>query len=210
MLANPRFLPLASTPPRSADSTFLLHAWRLSTEVADGVGGILMHGGLVVSGGRGVLLAGPSGVGKTTACGRLERPWQSLSDDATLLVHGRKGVCWAHPWPTWSRFVDGGSGGAWDVQRRVQLKAIFVLRRGKLNRARLLGPGHSLAALVPVGEQIASYVERNLPEAQIRRARLRRFSFLCGLVKTVPCYTLHLTRHGHFWKEMERVLGLGH
>lgn len=74
-------------------------------------GGLLLHGALAECKRQGVILAGPGTVGKTTASRRLRLPWHSLSDDATLVVRDRAGRFGAHPWPTWSRFMFGGSWG---------------------------------------------------------------------------------------------------
>jgi SynChlorMet cassette protein ScmC len=49
-------------------------------------GGLLIHGALAEWNGKGVILAGKSGVGKSTASARLTPAWRSLSDDATLIV----------------------------------------------------------------------------------------------------------------------------
>lgn len=110
-------------------------------------GGVLLHSGLaacpgswsLASSGRtrpeyGVLLAGRSGVGKSTALRRLPSPWLALADDVTLLLRDEKGTYWAHPWPTWSRFFgEEASDGRdiWNVQRAVPLRAIFVLEQGE-------------------------------------------------------------------------------
>ena len=84
-------------------------------------GGLLVHGALAEWNGIGVILAGPGGVGKTTASKRLPRPWRSLSDDNTLIVKSPDGTYWAHPWPTWSRYRQGDMSGSWDVQAAVKL-----------------------------------------------------------------------------------------
>lgn len=88
---------------------------------AEDRGGLLLHGALAEHDGRGAILAGPGGVGKTTASRRLPPSWRSLSDDVALVVRGVDGKYWAHPWPTWSRFMFGGPCGSWDVQHAVPL-----------------------------------------------------------------------------------------
>ncbi len=78
---------------------------------AQACGGVLIHGALAELDGMGVILAAPGGTGKTTASNRLLAPWRSLCDDTTLVVRDAQGNYWAHPWPTWSCFLDGGTGG---------------------------------------------------------------------------------------------------
>ncbi len=96
-----------------------LQLMRLSQIVANASeekGGLLVHGALVERNGTGVILAGPGGVGKTTASKRLPSTWRSLSDDTALIVKSPDGTYWAHPWPTWSRHRKGRQSGTWDVQ----------------------------------------------------------------------------------------------
>jgi len=171
-------------------------------------GGLLLHGALALRGGHGVVLAGPPAVGKTTASGRLSPPWRSLCDDATLVVRDAAGAYWAHPWPTWSRFVAGGPGGTWDVQRGVPLRGLFYLAQDERDRAESVGAGRAVTLLVAAVEQIVSVIQREMEGEELRLLRLRRFDSICALAKAVPCFELHLSLTGAFWEEMERVLGL--
>ena len=65
-------------------------------------GGLPLHGALVEHDGRGVLLVGRSGVGKSTACRRLPPRWNALGDDLALAVRRPGGGFAVHPLPTWS------------------------------------------------------------------------------------------------------------
>ena len=98
---------------------------------AENAGGVLLHGGLVATGGRGVILAGPGSVGKSTACARIPGPWRALSDDATLVARRGDGSYWAHPWPTWSRVREGRATSGWKVGSGVELAGIAVLAQGE-------------------------------------------------------------------------------
>lgn len=203
-----------------ADSKALLsvHLQRLSTLLACYVqprGGVLLHGALaawapsISSGhcaGLGVVLAGPSMVGKTTTSKRLPSPWHSLSDDATLVVRDEHGQYWAHPWPTWSRFSFGGPGGSWDVQAAVPLAGIFFLEQATGDCVEPAGAGQATSRLVASAEQVSWPVTRLLDDAHVRAFRLEQFDNLCSLAKAVPAHVLHISQTGAFWREMERAL----
>ena len=79
---------------------------------AEARGGLLIHGALAKKNNQGIILAGPSDAGKTTASLRLPSSWTSLSDDCTLIVRDDNGQYHAHPWPTWSSFLLNGNQGA--------------------------------------------------------------------------------------------------
>jgi SynChlorMet cassette protein ScmC len=169
-------------------------------------GGVLIHGALVERDGMGVILAAPGGTGKTTASNRFPVPWRSLSDDATLVVRDRQGGYWAHPWPTWSRFQEGGRGGTWDVQTAVPLKGIFVLVRAVENRAERVGPGHAVSLLVECVGQVSTSMAPGLCKEELHALHLERFDNLCALARVIPVHMLRISLTGAFWQEIDQVL----
>ncbi|MBU0492289.1 MAG: SynChlorMet cassette protein ScmC [Chloroflexi bacterium] len=176
-------------------------------------GGVLLHSGLAQAPhrrcGASILLAGRSGVGKSTASRRLPPPWRALADDMTLVVRDTEGVYWTHPWPTWSRFFgdEAGDGNdTWDVQRAVPLQAIVVLEQGSEDRIEPLGPGHAVALLSELAQQASRHLVRSLPHAELAAFHRQRFDNLCALARTVPAYLLHVSLDGAFWTEIERVI----
>jgi SynChlorMet cassette protein ScmC len=169
-------------------------------------GGFLLHGALIEKDGWGVILAGPGGVGKTTASFRLRSPWRSLSDDATLVVRDKNGTYWAHAWPTWSNFMLEGKGGTWDVEHAVELKAIFLLVQAQNDRIEPIGAGHSVSLLVELTEQASWSMAHGQGGDMARALRLQRFENICSLAKSMRCYHLHLSLDGAFWEEIEGVI----
>jgi len=169
-------------------------------------GGVLLHGGLAEWKGHGVVLAAPGGTGKTTASGRLPSPWRSLCDDMTLVVRDAQGHYWAHPWPTWSCFLWGGSGGSWDVEDAVPLKGIFFLSRADEDRVERVGSGQGVSLLVECAQQASQLMTRGLSKEEKRALQLERFNNLCALTRTIPSHLLHISLTGTFWLEMERML----
>jgi SynChlorMet cassette protein ScmC len=173
-------------------------------------GGVLIHGALAERDGIGVILAAPGGTGKTTASDRLPAPWRSLCDDTTLVVRDSQGNYWAHPWPTWSRFLDGGSGGTWDVQSAVPLKGVFFLSQAVEDRVESVGSGHAVSMLVECAEQNSRLMARGLSKEEKRALHLERFNNLCALARVIPAHVLHISLTGAFWQEIEQALEGSH
>ncbi|MHB9098741.1 MAG: SynChlorMet cassette protein ScmC [Syntrophales bacterium] len=173
-------------------------------------GGVLIHGALAERNGIGVILAAPGGTGKTTASNRLPAPWRSLCDDTTLVVRDPQGHYWAHPWPTWSRFLDGGPGGTWDVQSAVPLKGIFILAHAVEDRVERVGPGHAVSLLVECVRQATMFMSLGLFKEELHALYLERFNNLCALARVIPAHVLHIGLTGAFWQEIERALAGGH
>jgi SynChlorMet cassette protein ScmC len=151
-------------------------------------------------------LAASGGTGKTTASNRLPPPWRSLSDDATLVVRDGRDTFWAHPWPTWSRFLPGEPGGSWHTERATPLKAVFSLAQAPEERVAPVGQGEAVAILSAAAEQAAISMMHGLDATEKRALRLERFNNVCPLARAVPIYRLHLSLTGAFWQEIERVL----
>jgi SynChlorMet cassette protein ScmC len=203
--------------PVKGEVTPDLHGLQVSLVLAretQRCGGLLLHGALAEfsaspespSGAKGIILAAPGGTGKTTASSRLPSPWRALCDDTTLVARDKQGVYWAHPWPTWSRFMNGESGETWNVSQAVPLKAIFILSQAAAERIEPVGAGRAVTLLLESAEQASHLMGRLLDQESLRLLRLERFNNLCSLVKTVPVYILHLSLTGAFWEEIEQVL----
>ncbi len=186
----------------------LMRLSRALVSLVEARGGALLHGALAELNGSGVLLAGPSGAGKTTASHLLPQPWQSLSDDTTLVVRDNSGSHWAHPWPTWSAFAFGGPGGTWDVQQTVPLSAIFFLQPAPADRLVALGKAEGLGLLLDSAEQTSQALTRDLEPTARRALRSERLDTLCALAQAIPVYRLRWTLTSPFWHEIERANGV--
>lgn len=90
----------------------------------------LFHGGLTVdSNGKGCILCGPSGVGKSTAVAKAGTVWEILGDDLMYLTF-RNGKCFAQPGPTWSSYLlEKNRPVDCDVTRIVEVKNTLILSR---------------------------------------------------------------------------------
>ena len=169
--------------------------------------GLLLHAALAEYHGGGFVMAGPSGAGKSTASGRLPLPWHSLCDDVTLVVRDYEGRFWAHPWPTWNRFLWGGPGGSWPVEHAVPLRAVFFLRQSPSDGLEPVNSTQAAALLLDSAINLAQTVVLNGPTHSssipvgVRAAR--------SLASGVTAYSLKLSLDGRFWEEVARVLPAG-
>jgi signal peptidase I len=212
---------LCVLPPPSNTDMLTIGMSRLALAIARETqprGGVLLHGALASKGvtatapaACGVILAGPSTVGKTTASSRLPMPWRSLSDDATLVVPDAQGCYWAHPWPTWSRFYsyadDHLPGGSWDVQQAVSLRALFFLSQAPEDRVTPIPASRALALLVESVAQIARPMSHGLDGAEERAIQREWVAAADRLARVIPAYVLRISLDGAFWKEIESVIG---
>ncbi len=170
-------------------------------------GAVLIHGALAERDGMGVILAAPGGTGKTTASNRLPFPWRSMCDDTTLVVRNQQGYYWAHPWPTWSRFLDGEPGGTWDVQKAVPVKGIFFLVQAGNDRVDRVDPAQAVGLLGQSVEQVSAFMASGLSKEELRALHLEQFNNLCTLARVIPTHTLRISLTGTFWQEIEQTLG---
>ena len=200
---------LCTASPAEDARAFALQLMQLSlvmSQDAQTRQGILLHGALLEREGKGFILAGRSGIGKTSACRRLSHPWNTLCDDFTLLVRDRRGAFQAHPWPTWSQFCAASGGGSWNVHHAVPLQAIFFLEQARRDRLESIGNGQAVCRLIAAWEQARYGMPDAIQDRDAQTRHLRCFDTICILERHIPCASLHFTRHGAFWKRIEEFL----
>jgi SynChlorMet cassette protein ScmC len=169
--------------------------------------GFFLHGALAERNGFGVILAGPSGVGKTTASIRLPSPWRSLSDDMTLVVRDAQGRYWGHPWPTWSFFSESNnSGRKWEVSYAVPLKGLFFLAQSREDRAERIGAGQAAGMLLETARQASSPLVNRNSNDNLTAMNLQLFNNACIMAKSMRSFILNISLNGQFWKEMDIAL----
>lgn len=161
--------------------------------------GLLLHAALVAHAGRGFLLAGRSGAGKSTASARVPPGWEALSDDMALVVRAPGDGWRVHPWPTWGAVING-VGGSWPVERALPLEGIFFLEQAPREDARRLGGGQSACLLNESAEDASWLVGEGMAAAAVRALRLRQFETLALLAREVPCHRLRLSLGGAYWE----------
>ena len=102
--------------------------------------------------------------------------------------------------------MSGGPGGTWNVNHAVPLKGIFFLEQAQHDHIEPMGAGHSVPLLVELAEQASWSMAHGRGKGVARTLRLQRFENICALAQVMPCYHLHLSLNGAFWKEIERVV----
>lgn len=187
--------------------TFVLMMKIIHRDVLDR-NGLFLHGALAEINGFGVILAGPSGVGKTTASIRLTEPWHSLSDDITLVVRDDQGRYWGHPWPSWSFFWESiNSGRSWDVSCAVPLKGIFFLAQAQEDKAERIGAGQAACMLMETAQQATSgRLDDKSSDGALTAMNLQLFKNACIMAKSMKSFILNVSFNGQFWKEMDIAL----
>jgi hypothetical protein len=167
-------------------------------------GGMLIHGALASRNGEGIIFAGRSGAGKTTATNRLPMPWRSICDDMIMIIPDVYGKFWAHPLPTHSRFKSG-SGGVWDAQDALPLKNIFFLNQDRNDRVQQLDKADAIRLLVDSSMQNIFLLVKGANREATRKMNTILFNNAYSLSCAVPTYRLNLSLNGRFWEEIERL-----
>jgi len=171
-------------------------------------GGLPLHAGLVAHNRQGVLLAGPGGVGKSTSCRRIPKPWRAPCDDEVLVVVDTAGEFRCHPFPTWSDYLWGRPDKTWNVQDHFPIKGIAFLRQAEKTHIQPVGRGEAAMLINSSAKQVISRHLRGLSESESAMLKRQVFENGCRLAQKVPAFTLSVTLNGDFWVEIEKALDL--
>lgn len=156
---------------------------------------VLIHGGLVSRAGRGILLCGDSGIGKSTCIARLSAGWDRHCDDAAILVrHG--GGYYAHPLPTWSRFRSGGHRETFASAVPVKVDRIYLLSRGKTDQASALERLEMLTGTIRCMTYLQYIFALLETRDTLRKLRRAAFEFALRVCRELPVRRLGLAPHG--------------
>ncbi|PWR71746.1 SynChlorMet cassette protein ScmC [Methanospirillum stamsii] len=170
-------------------------------------GGFLIHGALIEKNGCGIVLSGPSGIGKSTASKRIPPPWCSLSDDATLILKHDNGSYHAHPWPTWSTFFNNGTGGKWDTKKSVPLKGLFFLKQSDIDLVEKIQLHNKFIMVFECIQHMFKRCEHNFREPNnIREVYKKEIKNVGDFITSVPIYLLQNTLSGKFWESIELII----
>jgi SynChlorMet cassette protein ScmC len=170
-------------------------------------GGLTLHGALVEFDGRGVLLAAKGGTGKSTCCRRLPDNWKAWCDDETLITRRPAGEYVAHPFPTWSHYLDENGDRTWTTDTDIQLHAICFLQQSGSDGSRPL-PAFEAAMWIyhSVFPIYTRRLGRQLDEREKRLFNTRLFDNACDLARVVPSHVLQVNLNGRFWDKIVEVL----
>ena len=171
-------------------------------------GGLPVHAALVEHQGKGFLLVGTSGTGKSTCCRRLSPPWRARCDDEVLLTLAPDGRYLAHPFPTWSDYFSLQQKDILQSQSQdySHLAGIFFIEKSPSDECLPMDPAKALIEII-IASQIV--LDRHLwycdpKEASSLRAVM--FANACKLVHQVPAFHLRVSLTGRFWEQIEAAL----
>ncbi len=112
----------------------------------------------------------------------------------------------AHPYPTWSEYLNGESSQTWPVETAVPLTAICFITQAATDAVTPLNPGEAAQNTVDAAMQAGRRMWMRLPEDQQTALKTRLFHNACDLARRVSAYRLDVSLHGRFWEKLERVL----
>ena len=170
-------------------------------------GGTPVHATLAALEGKGVLIAGDGGTGKSTCYSRFPDYWDRLCDDQALILRVGDGNFRVHPFPTWSDYLWRESEKQWHVERSVPLKAVFFLEQAQKDQAFPINdPSEAILKYLEAAKQVWRSAWSRLERAEKRAQSAMLFDNVARMAHAVPAYGLRATLGGEFWKEIERVL----
>ena len=170
-------------------------------------GGQLFHAALIERDGKGVLLAGKSGVGKSTSCRRLPEHWNVLCDDELLMIPTEQGIYRAHPLPTWSEYIMERSEKTWNIQHSVPVFGIFFIEQSDVDSVLPLGEGQTVAQMSESAYQAYRNYWAIVKNENKKLLQRKMFHNSITMAKKIPVFKLRVSLHGRFWEEIERALG---
>lgn len=169
-------------------------------------GGLPFHAGLVEHRGKGILLAAPRNMGKSTSCRRLPSSWLSLCDEETLIVRDVENRYLVHPFPTWSDYFEKRSRRTWKVNTYLPLTSIFLLEKSTVDEVISLGQGEATVFVNQLASQVCYRYWGDLDPKEMMSRRTKLLENICGLAREVPAFKLRVSLNGRFWEKIETVL----
>ncbi len=169
-------------------------------------GGLPVHGALVEIDGAGVILAGRSGEGKSTACRRLPAPWRVMGDDLCLVVPCASGGFRAHPLPTWSALSEGGGLGFCRSGSSVDLRAVFFLEQFSEDECLDLKRSTAAISMAASAIEVFRSIDFGFPRSEEEGVKRGLYSSAASLALKIPCHLLRVSLKGCFWEAIEEVI----
>jgi SynChlorMet cassette protein ScmC len=171
-------------------------------------GGLPLHSALIEKEGMGMIIAAPSGTGKSTCTNRIHLPWKAMCDDEVLIVRDKNDIYHSHPFPTWSRFNKLEPREIWNVQSHVPISAIFFLKKSQKDDVTPISFSQSALLIYKLSLPVFSRILGSInPEEQVRIKKLI-FENACDIAKNIPSFILDATLTGKFWEVIDKALSM--
>lgn len=171
-------------------------------------GGLPLHTALVEHQGKGALLLGISGTGKSTCCRRLSPPWQARCDDEVLLTLAPDGRYLAHPFPTWSDYLAQREKIPLTSQNPSPLAGVFFIEQSSSDECLPADPSKALVETIVAAQLVLIRHLWYCDPEEAKGLRSDIFANACEVLKKVPSFRLRVSLTGRFWEKMEAALGI--
>ena len=152
------------------------------------------------------MLAGTSGVGKSTSCRRLPDNWNVLCDDELLILPHAKGHYQAYPLPTWSEYIEELSEKTWNIHCSVPVCGVFLLEQSAVDAVIPLSTSTAVSGITEFSIQAYRNYWSIFKNENLKVLQTNIFNNSCEMAKKIPAFKLRLSLHGRFWEEIERAL----
>ncbi|MDD4817874.1 MAG: hypothetical protein PHI85_07885 [Victivallaceae bacterium] len=160
------------------------------------------HGVLAEFKGSGVIVSGPSGIGKSTASRRLPPPWNVLADDCMIVQKLPDGFH-ASPVPTWSLYyTSGGMARRFACERSIKLASLFLLDRGT-DRVEPITHKQAIIGFTRSIGDMTKILTGRLPDPARQTVFDRGFAMASEIAGELQVRHLYATLTGNFWSGME-------
>ncbi len=164
------------------------------------------HAALAELDGKGVVITGPSGRGKSTCSRRFPSYWKPLCDDTCLIIKDKAQNFRAHPMPTWSDHLWAEIYSTSDASHSVPLKAVFFLEQSEKDGILPVNKTLAIQKLFAGMKQVWDRCWDREGKEERKAMTTRLFHTSCEIADKVPFYTLNASLNGRFWEEIEKVL----
>ncbi len=170
------------------------------------VGGLSVHGAVVVHEGRAVLVSASGGTGKSTLARKTPPGWTAISDDEALLLPDPSGGYRIHPMPTWSDYLLDKARNTWDVQTGYPLAGVCFLKRSPVDSLEPLGQGQAAVLLDQSCSQVLQKRWHDESTALSVQRRRRVFDVAAEVSRRLHAFILNATLEARFWPALEDTL----
>ena len=173
-------------------------------------GGLPLHGALLSHPGYGGIgILAPGGTGKSTCARRIPAPWSSYCDDLFWVVSDGGSQYFAHPFPTWSEYLDENKRQPglkrWNVRNYTHLKDLYFLQKAEDDDSFTLNLPDASLWIFESSMQTCLWLLDDLPKEEQRQIKIRMFENSCILARNIPARILKATLNGQFWKIIEKI-----
>lgn|GEM_PF-5917410 len=152
----------------------------------------MMHGALLEHNGRGLMLCGPSGIGKSTTARRMAERCRILADDCFLLEWTAGGVK-ARPLPTWSSYLFNKKRlTECDARRSLPVSRLMILGRDAA-RYTPLDPATALLGCANAFTDMVKWHTFRFPPRLTAALNSRALDAARRVARELPCGALQLT-----------------